>query len=219
MLRKDGKDPNQFTISRRTGKAEARASAVPQSPEETPPSLPLPRPSVIRPAPALDLCLLGSTAAAILAGASLTAPVRSDTRGLLPGGASAEARVSPVLGGGLFNTPPPTPPEPRPQDFSDLRLLVDAALQRAAELELQQREGAPSTGSITAAEETGSSLEKQSESPAPGPQPAFPGGEGVYEPPAWSVMCGEPRPTPPAGSLACAWGSTRTLLPVQEAVN
>lgn len=44
--------------------------------------------------------------------------------------------VSPT--GVLFNTPPPTPPELCPQDFSDLRLLVDAALQRAAELELQQ---------------------------------------------------------------------------------
>ncbi|XP_048874038.1 homeobox protein TGIF2-like isoform X2 [Brienomyrus brachyistius] len=222
MLRKDGKDPNQFTISRRTGKAVARASVVPRSPEETPPSLPLLRPSVIRPAPALDLGLLGSTAAAILAGVSLAAPAQSDTQGHMAGGASVEARVSSVLGGGLFNTPPPTPPEPRPQDFSDLRLLVDAALQRAAELELQQREGAASTGPITAAtaaEGTGSSLEKQSECPAPGPQLAIPRVEGVYEPASWSVMCGEPRPTAPGGSMACAWGSTHTLLPVQEAVN
>lgn len=42
--------------------------------------------------------------------------------------------------GGLFNTPPPTPPELFPtQDFSDLRLLVDAALQRAAEQENLKR--------------------------------------------------------------------------------
>lgn len=42
--------------------------------------------------------------------------------------------------GGLFNTPPPTPPELFPtQDFSDLRLLVDAALQRAAEQENMKR--------------------------------------------------------------------------------
>ncbi len=47
--------------------------------------------------------------------------------------------VSPT--GVLFNTPPPTPPELCPQDFSDLKLLVDAALQRAAEQEiLQQKE-------------------------------------------------------------------------------
>lgn len=37
--------------------------------------------------------------------------------------------------GVLFNTPPPTPPELCAQDFSDLKLLVDAALQRAAEQE------------------------------------------------------------------------------------
>lgn len=42
--------------------------------------------------------------------------------------------------GGLFNTPPPTPPELCPsQDFSDLKLLVEAALQRAAEQEHQKR--------------------------------------------------------------------------------
>lgn len=45
--------------------------------------------------------------------------------------------VSPT--GVLFNTPPPTPPELCPQDFSDLKLLVDAALQRAAEQELSQQ--------------------------------------------------------------------------------
>lgn len=49
---------------------------------------------------------------------------------------------------GLFNTPPPTPPELFPtQDFSDLRLLVDAALQRAAEQEnlkrLQESQNTP----------------------------------------------------------------------------
>lgn len=43
--------------------------------------------------------------------------------------------------GGLFNTPPPTPPELCPsQDFSDLKLLVEAALQRAAEQEHQKRQ-------------------------------------------------------------------------------
>lgn len=46
--------------------------------------------------------------------------------------------------GGLFNTPPPTPPEQDKDDFSSFQLLVEVALQRAAEMELQkQQEPAP----------------------------------------------------------------------------
>ncbi|XP_064160826.1 homeobox protein TGIF2-like isoform X1 [Anguilla rostrata] len=160
LLRKDGKDPNQFTISRRAGKGDLRLSGGggggggrASSPESAPSPLPVRRPSVIRPAPTLDLSLLGSTAAAILtsgllgqeAGAALG---QTDTHSLLkragkgeapPGCPAAFTRVGTASPTGvLFNTPPPTPPELCPQDFSDLRLLVDAALQRAAELELQQ---------------------------------------------------------------------------------
>lgn len=194
LLRKDGKDPTQFTISRRAGKAEGRHSSGgsssngaggPSSPESpAPPSLPALRPSVIRPAPTLDLSLLGNTATAILTGAGCLpgrdGPVRAlmqvDTQGLLKKEARSGHRgdeQSPItaatthsssnpsavtsipppaatsissLGtasptGGLFNTPPPTPPELCPsQDFSDLKLLVEAALQRAAELEHQKRQ-------------------------------------------------------------------------------
>lgn len=39
---------------------------------------------------------------------------------------------------GLFNTPPPTPPDLN-QDFSGFQLLVDVALKRAAEMELQAK--------------------------------------------------------------------------------
>ncbi|KAJ8346210.1 hypothetical protein SKAU_G00304030 [Synaphobranchus kaupii] len=95
VLRKDGKDPNQFTISRRAGKAQT----------DTPPAAHLARPGEALPPP---------TACTVA----------------VPGG------VSPA--GGLFNTPPQTPPELRAQDFSDLRLLVEAAMQRAAELDLQK---------------------------------------------------------------------------------
>uniref|UniRef100_A0A8C2ZZ20 Homeobox domain-containing protein n=1 Tax=Cyclopterus lumpus TaxID=8103 RepID=A0A8C2ZZ20_CYCLU len=119
LLRKDGKDPTKFTISRKVGgKSEVHSTngggaSSPESNSSTGSSQQ--RPSVIRSAPTLDLSLLGSTATAILTGAA-----------------------SPSSG--LFNTPPPTPPELFPaQDFSDLRLLVDAALQRAAEQENLKR--------------------------------------------------------------------------------
>ncbi|XP_028855418.1 homeobox protein TGIF2 isoform X2 [Denticeps clupeoides] len=166
LLRKDGKDPTQFTISRRAAKTDSRSSSstaggagFPDS--HTVPSPPTLRPSVIRPAPTLDLSLLGSTATAILAGAGCLATsavetdrvahslIQADTRGLLRREACAVTStqtsvtslgtVSPT--GGLFNTPPPTPPELYPShDFSDLKLLVDAALQRAAEQEDQTRQ-------------------------------------------------------------------------------
>ncbi|XP_041720203.1 homeobox protein AKR [Coregonus clupeaformis] len=154
LLRKDGKDPTHFTISRRAGKGEGRPSTAgggssPESPTSSVPSPALPplRPSVIRPAPTLDLSLLGTTATAILTGAGypgqegccVQALMQLDTHVLLR---EAEEKGSTVISasptGGLFNTPPPTPPELCPsQDFSDLRLLVDAALQRAAEHESQ----------------------------------------------------------------------------------
>ncbi|XP_067314942.1 homeobox protein TGIF2 [Pseudorasbora parva] len=157
LLRKDGKDPTQFTMSRRTSKTDRSAS--PECPASST------RPSVICPAPTLDLRLLGSTATAILAGAGclsssgsrdggVQALMQLDTRGLLrreglTGFLSDDQHLTtipfastsvPTLGavspsGVLFNTPPPTPPELCGQDFSDLKLLVDAALQRAAEQE------------------------------------------------------------------------------------
>ncbi|CAM4619879.1 unnamed protein product [Leuciscus chuanchicus] len=157
LLRKDGKDPTQFTMSRRTSKTDRSAS--PESPASST------RPSVICPGPTLDLRLLGNTATAILAGAGclsssgsqdggVQALMQLDTRGLLrreglTGFRSEDHYLTtipfastsvPTLGalspsGVLFNTPPPTPPELCAQDFSDLKLLVDAALQRAAEQE------------------------------------------------------------------------------------
>ncbi|KAK2862368.1 hypothetical protein Q5P01_001901 [Channa striata] len=152
LLRKDGKDPTKFTISRKVGcKAEPHSSngAGATSPETNCSSgSSQQRPSVIRSAPTLDLNLLGNTATAILTGAgypgkegSVQALMKLDTRRLLreaeEQGSNRNRHASTQSPtGGLFNTPPPTPPELLPiQDFSDLRLLVDAALQRAAEQE------------------------------------------------------------------------------------
>ncbi|KAM4855988.1 homeobox protein TGIF2-like [Urocitellus parryii] len=100
MLWKDGKDPNQFTISRRGGQGGKPAASFPPGELESPKSLVTP----------------GSTLALL-------------TR--------AEAG-SPT--GGLFNTPPPTPPEQDKEDFSSFQLLVEVALQRAAEMELQKQQ-------------------------------------------------------------------------------
>ncbi|XP_051985834.1 homeobox protein TGIF2 [Xyrauchen texanus] len=163
LLRKDGKDPTQFTMSRRASKPDKSTSLESPSPS----SLPTPCPSVICPVPVLDLRLLGNTATAILAGAGclpssgkvsqdggVQALMQLDTRGLLRREGLAGYQYEdpylttippvstsvPTLGAVsptevLFNTPPPTPPELCPQDFSDLKLLVDVALQRAAEQE------------------------------------------------------------------------------------
>ncbi|XP_036958017.1 flocculation protein FLO11 [Acanthopagrus latus] len=151
LLRKDGKDPTKFTISRKVGgKNEGHSSngGGASSPESNSSQQ---RPSVIRSAPTLDLSLLGNTAAAILTGAgypgkeeSVQALMKLDTQSLLREAEEQSACLTSTMAAsptnGLFNTPPPTPPELFPtQDFSDLRLLVDAALQRAAEQENLKR--------------------------------------------------------------------------------
>lgn len=172
LLRKDGKDPTQFTISRRASKSDSRSVGSASPDHSTPPPVPTSRPSVIRPAPTLDLSMLGNTATAILTGAgclvgsgltgrdgSVQTLVQVESRGVIkkdsvtgpphlttiPGSSSSSpglGTMSPTVV--LFNTPPPTPPELCPHDFSDLKLLVDAALQRAAEQENQRQKEQPS---------------------------------------------------------------------------
>ncbi|GAA6100799.1 homeobox protein TGIF2 isoform X1 [Tachysurus ichikawai] len=171
LLRKDGKDPTQFTISRRASKSDSRSVGSASPEHSTPPLVSAPRPSVIRPAPTLDLSMLGNTATAILTGAGclvgsgltgrdsgVQTLMQVDTRGLIkkesvngPSSLTTISGSSSSLSLGtmsptvvLFNTPPPTPPELCPHDFSDLKLLVDAALQRAAEQENQRQKEQPS---------------------------------------------------------------------------
>ncbi|XP_010637039.1 homeobox protein TGIF1 [Fukomys damarensis] len=101
MLRKDGKDPNQFTISRRGAK-------IPEA---------------------------GALEAAT--GVRNFLPALEDS----PAHSLAAGPSPPLVGrsqSGLFNTPPPTPPDLN-QDFSAFQLLVDVALKRAAEMELQAK--------------------------------------------------------------------------------
>ncbi|XP_064155526.1 homeobox protein TGIF2-like [Anguilla rostrata] len=242
LLRKDGKDPNQFTISRRAGKGDARLSGggSPGSPEPAPSPVPLPhlRPSVICPAPTLDLSMLGSTATAILTGATCLAPPPTDTRpGPVEAPPPAACGVSPA--GGLYNTPPPTPPELRPQDFSDLRLLVEAAMQRAAELDLQKRVGggplqkgvsdtpggaASDASTVTGldpqaprllAVSTATVLSDTRKSEVTG----LSHGLSAYEPSVWAVACRESPPTPQPSPAPCVWAPPHSVLAVQEAVN
>ncbi|KAJ0068998.1 hypothetical protein NL108_015769 [Boleophthalmus pectinirostris] len=143
LLRKDGKDPTKFTISRKVGlKGEANSSPERHSSSSSSSShhhqTQHLRPSVIRSGPTLDLTALGNTAAAILNGfRGKEALLRLDTQSLLR---EAEEQNT-ANQSNVFNTPPPTPPELLPShDFSDLKLLVEAALQRAAEQESQRRE-------------------------------------------------------------------------------
>lgn len=197
MLRKDGKDPNQFTISRKGSKASDSFSDSSQSPKPSSPaasaedsydkrvlhpsSFEPAMPGVLRKAvspsvssptsvsppsglvPTRPSVICHTTVSAALQ-ASPTAPyppgcdrtteafqtsqtaARCPDEGplLLPAttttivsSSSVEGNLSPRSG--LFNTPPPTPPD-LTQDFSGFQLLVDVALKRAAEMELQAKQ-------------------------------------------------------------------------------
>ncbi|NXP02461.1 AKR protein, partial [Thinocorus orbignyianus] len=170
MLRKDGKDPNQFTISRRGTKlpegslvessintknyiplleetaflpAGAPLSKTVSSSKPSSPGSVLARPSVIchttvtalkdapfhfcQPADVGQTTDLQQPPANSFTENSLS--YHEDASKLGPG-ANAQS--------GLFNTPPPTPPDLN-QDFSGFQLLVDVALKRAAEMELQAK--------------------------------------------------------------------------------
>ncbi|XP_053290987.1 mucin-5AC [Pleuronectes platessa] len=194
LLRKDGKDPTKFTISRKVGgKSDGHSSngGGASSPERnSSPRSSQQRPSVIRSGPTLDLSLLGNTATAILTGAgypgiegSVQALMRLDTQSLLreaeEQGFNQACLTSTTMAAspnsGLFNTPPPTPPELFPtQDFSDLRLLVDAALQRAAEQEnlkrLQESQSKPTEVVKTEPEEAHCSAYSSEMGPTPPPE-------------------------------------------------
>ncbi|XP_048858446.1 homeobox protein TGIF2-like isoform X2 [Brienomyrus brachyistius] len=231
LLRKDGKDPNHFTISRRAAKPPADTDGAL-------PPLPTPRASVIRSTPLLDLNLLGSTATAILTSASFSLtpslgfPCRNIPPTLLRAGDGGVAKGAGRAGGygtssPTLNTPPPTPPESCSQDFSDLRLLVDAALQRAAEQELQRG----SSGQGDADSEEALSMDKGTpgapisadvddqklpgwDSPMTGTTHGLPTEEMDSPSPdgsVWGVLCGEGRLT--------TWGPRTALCTVREVVN
>ncbi|XP_069740192.1 homeobox protein TGIF2-like isoform X2 [Narcine bancroftii] len=153
MLLKDGKDPHQFTISRKSKSSELTPSRRAGGPNllensgaaATSTLLPTAsvRPSVICHATTSmvkDMPLLfcpdsgnNSKKTSKLTDQKLVQPLFNTDN---PTALMCTGSTSP--NNGLFNTPPPTPPELH-QDFSGFQLLVDVALQQAAELESQKQ--------------------------------------------------------------------------------
>uniref|UniRef100_A0A8D0DSZ7 TGFB induced factor homeobox 1 n=1 Tax=Salvator merianae TaxID=96440 RepID=A0A8D0DSZ7_SALMN len=167
MLRKDGKDPNQFTISRRGTKIAdgspvefsiGTKNCIPLiessflsdrtgSNKTCKPSSSgsfLARPSVICQTPVTALkgvpfhfdqpAGTGQTPDDLQQGS----PTNFTDNSLAYHEDMSKLGPSTNAQSGLFNTPPPTPPDLN-QDFSGFQLLVDVALKRAAEMELQAK--------------------------------------------------------------------------------
>uniref|UniRef100_A0A8C6VDB4 Homeobox domain-containing protein n=1 Tax=Naja naja TaxID=35670 RepID=A0A8C6VDB4_NAJNA len=162
MLLKDGKDPNQFTISRRGTKASdvalSRGAAAGSGLLMVPPaaaaaattskvlSMSLCPPVICQTSRPLAGSLTVMTGdlekRSMLQRIELESHTKqsqlSATGNTLALLTRADAS-SPTSG--LFNTPPPTPPELFGEDFSSFQLLVEVALQRAAELDSQKLSG------------------------------------------------------------------------------
>ncbi|XP_029948544.1 flocculation protein FLO11 [Salarias fasciatus] len=156
MLRKDGKDPSKFTISRKIFSRNSTDSpdggGASASDSNSSSDLSEARASVIHPSPTLGLSVLGNTATAILTRAgypgeegSTQALMTLDTHTLLKEDPEQEAGAAPphpppdshnvaaTSTSDLSNTLPH--PQFNVQDFRDFRILVEAAVYRAAELE------------------------------------------------------------------------------------
>lgn len=286
LLRRDGKDPHHFTISRRAAKGEGPR---PGSPEPAPALL---RPSVIRPAPPLDLILLGSTATALLSAATTLAPpprsvassahkveasppdtispahtvkapppyilsptqtvettplytispthtleapptdtlspAHTDSGEAPPTDtlSSAHPSEAPPLSaspsGGLFSTPSPTPPELRPQDFSALRLLVEAAMLRAAELDLQKPQNGSSLAGLDPSRPPRLHAVSTATVPGDARRPEVTGRPrslAAYDPAVWAAAYMEAPPTTSTSPTPYVWSPPHSVLAVQEAVN
>ncbi|XP_018408923.1 PREDICTED: homeobox protein TGIF1 [Nanorana parkeri] len=172
MLRKDGKDPNQFTISRKGAKITDVIQM--DSPTGTKPYIPtidensfhisstgsnqnsgkllasqlssqqslLARPSVICHTTVTSLNDAPFNFTHVLNAGQIPDQQQTEANNLTE--TSLVCHEDTKLGqntspqSGLFNTPPPTPPDHN-QDFSGFQLLVDVALKRAAEMELQSK--------------------------------------------------------------------------------
>ncbi|XP_064006394.1 homeobox protein TGIF1 isoform X2 [Pogoniulus pusillus] len=160
MLRRDGKDPNQFTISRRGAKLPEGGLLAEPAPgaqncipllEEASACLPAALGKALScggPAPLARPSVICHTTVTALRDAPLprcqppdlpppAAPALTDSCPC-PAPEPASPAAGPAAQSGLFNTPPPTPPDLH-QDFSGFQLLVDVALKRAAEMELQAK--------------------------------------------------------------------------------
>uniref|UniRef100_G3SF24 Homeobox domain-containing protein n=1 Tax=Gorilla gorilla gorilla TaxID=9595 RepID=G3SF24_GORGO len=161
--KKDGKDPNQFTITRRGPKISETSSVKlvmgiknfmpaleetpfhsctagpnptlgrPLSPKPSSPGSVLARPSVICHATVTALKDVPFSANI----QQVAANNFTDTSLMCPED-MCKSRPSTNTQSSLFNTPPPTPTDLN-QDFSGFQLLVNVALKRAGETELQPK--------------------------------------------------------------------------------
>ncbi|KAM5157348.1 homeobox protein TGIF1 [Mantella aurantiaca] len=171
MLRKDGKDPNQFTISRKGAKIADLIQM--DSPPGTKPYIPtidensfhisssrsnqnsgkllasqlssqqslLARPSVICHTTVTSLNEASFNFAHVLNAGQIPEQMEANNlteTSLVCHEDTIKLGQNTSPQSGLFNTPPPTPPDHN-QDFSGFQLLVDVALKRAAEMELQSK--------------------------------------------------------------------------------
>ncbi|EMP38215.1 Homeobox protein TGIF2 [Chelonia mydas] len=144
MLRKDGKDPNQFTISRRGGKTAD--VALPRGAATGSGGLGMPPVICSSTQPLASSLTVVSTHGAEQ---EKQAPFPRMEPDLHPKPQLSTSSTMALLArtdaasptSGLFNTPPPTPPELFGEDFSSFQLLVEVALQKAAELESQRQNG------------------------------------------------------------------------------
>ncbi|KAG8571165.1 hypothetical protein GDO81_011544 [Engystomops pustulosus] len=168
MLRKDGKDPNQFTISRKGAKItdvmqmDSPTGAKPYIPTidensfhfssmgsnqnsgkllasqlSSPQSL-LARPSVICHTTVTSLSDAPFNFTHVLNAGQIPEQQQSKGTSLVCHENTIKLGQNTNTQSGLFNTPPPTPPDHN-QDFSGFQLLVDVALKQAAEMELQSK--------------------------------------------------------------------------------
>lgn len=140
MLRKDGKDPNKFTISRRASKVSEGVSDNLHSPKHDHHEPGSPACNTGYPRKATSPTMPHSPT---LARPSVICHTTITATGTKVEGTAELAVFSCTSATGLgpeFNTPPPTPPDLTAQDFSGFQLLVDVALKRAAEMELQAKQ-------------------------------------------------------------------------------
>ncbi|ETE65378.1 hypothetical protein L345_08840 [Ophiophagus hannah] len=164
MLRKDGKDPNQFTISRRGTKV---IDGHPMEFSSSKNCIPLLESSFLSGSPGPNKTCNAPSPGSLLARPSVichttvtalkdvpfhfnqptgTGQTTDDLQWASPTNFTDnsllfhEDKLGPSSNAqsGLFNTPPPTPPDLN-QDFSGFQLLVDVALKQAAEMELQAK--------------------------------------------------------------------------------
>ncbi|XP_030584662.1 homeobox protein AKR [Archocentrus centrarchus] len=157
LLRKDGKDPTKFTISRKVGSRNeghtSNGGGVSLS-ESHSSTRPLPQRPYVQSTRVLDLSVLGCTATAILTGAGYPGKdvsdqtlMKLDTMSLVGKAKEQGAhfagfarKKAAAKANCLFSTPPSSPADQYPvPDFSALRLLADVAALKAIEFENEMK--------------------------------------------------------------------------------